>query len=305
MSPSLRRVRWSATIAGALPILAVNLAFWINVQEGLPGCFPYLDGCWSVSRAVRDGSGLWLFKLLILPAVAAMILTWWGLPARLSGPWTVRLGIAGALAALVYAGALGTEGEFYKWMRRYGVVFFFGLTGIAQLVVANRLWRTRAGRAGGGREGRDQSAADRAREHRVAVGDRIVNEPHARALELIAAKKEADLARILREWPDEGIRIMKGRWGPYATDGSRNARLPKETDPAALILEDVKELIEKAPLRGVKKKAAKKKAAKKKAAKRDAAIRLGADDGRQPQRVRDRANPPGQAAAANRITQLV
>ena len=35
-------------------------------------------------------------------------------------------------------------------MRRYGVVFFFGLTGIAQLVVANRLWRTRAGRAGGG-----------------------------------------------------------------------------------------------------------------------------------------------------------
>jgi hypothetical protein len=143
VSPSLRRVRWSATIAGALPILAVNLAFWINVQEGLPGCFPYLDGCWSVSRAVRDGSGLWLFKLLILPAVAAMILTWWGLPARLSGPWTVRLGIAGALAALVYAGALGTEGEFYKWMRRYGVVFYFGFTGIAQLLVANRLWKER------------------------------------------------------------------------------------------------------------------------------------------------------------------
>ncbi len=92
-----------------------------------------------------------------------------------------------------------------------------------------------------------------------------------RALELIAAKKEADLARILREWPDEGIRIMKGRWGPYATDGSRNARLPKETDPAALILEDVKELIEKAPLRGVKKKAAKKKAAKKKVAKKKVA----------------------------------
>jgi hypothetical protein len=130
-------------IAGALPILAVNLAFWINVQEGLPGCFPYLEGCWSVSRAVRDGPGLWLFKLLILPAVAAMILTWWCLPPRLSGPWTVRLGTAGALAALVYAAALGTEGEFYKWMRRYGVVFYFGFTGIAQLLVANRLWRER------------------------------------------------------------------------------------------------------------------------------------------------------------------
>ncbi len=92
-----------------------------------------------------------------------------------------------------------------------------------------------------------------------------------RALELIAAKKAADIARILREWPDEGIRIMKGRWGPYATDGSRNARLPKETDPAALLLEDVKELIEKAPLRGVKKKSAKKKVAKKKVAKKKVA----------------------------------
>lgn len=139
MSPSVRRARWSAIVAGALPILAVNLAFWINVQEGLPGCFPYLDGCWSVSRAVRDGPGLWLFKLLILPTVAAMILTWWWLPAALSGPWTVRLGIIGALALVIYGAALGTDGDVYQWMRRYGVVFYFGLTGIAQLLVANRL----------------------------------------------------------------------------------------------------------------------------------------------------------------------
>jgi hypothetical protein len=141
VSSSVRRACWSAIIAGALPILAVNLAFWVNVQEGLPGCFPYLDGCWSVSRAVRDGPGLWLFKLLILPTVAAMILTWWWLPAALSGPWTVRLGIAGALAALLYAAALGTDGELYRWMRRYGVVFYFGFTGIAQLLVANHLWK--------------------------------------------------------------------------------------------------------------------------------------------------------------------
>ena len=55
-----------------------------------------------------------------------------------SDPW---LGIPVSLpAVLVYAGALGTEGEFYKWMRRYGVVFYFGFTGIAQLLVANRLF---------------------------------------------------------------------------------------------------------------------------------------------------------------------
>ena len=145
MSPSARRASWSAIVAGALPIIAVNLAFWINVQEGLPGCFPYLDGCWSVSRAVRDGPGLWLFKLLVLPTVAAMVLTWWWLPARLSGPWITRLGIAGALALVIYAAALGTDGEFYRWMRRYGVVLYFGFTGIAQLMVANRLWKPGSG----------------------------------------------------------------------------------------------------------------------------------------------------------------
>jgi hypothetical protein len=141
VSRSVRRAGWSALVAGVLPILAVNLAFWINVQEGLAGCFPYLDGCWSVSRAVRDGPGLLLFKGLVLPTAVAMVLTWWWLPPTLSGTWTRRLGVIGALALLVYAAALGTDGDFYKWMRRYGVVFYFGCTGIAQLLVANRLWR--------------------------------------------------------------------------------------------------------------------------------------------------------------------
>ncbi len=149
MSRSARRACWSALVAGVLPILAVNFAFWMNTQDGLAGCFPYLDGCWSVSRAVRDGPGLLLFRGLALPTAVAMILTWWWLPSTLSGPWTRRLGIIGALALLVYAVALGTDGEFYKWMRRYGVVFYFGCTGIAQLLVANRLWKAMRGANGG------------------------------------------------------------------------------------------------------------------------------------------------------------
>ena len=149
MNRSTRRACWSALVAGVLPILAVNLAFWFNVQDGLAGCFPYIDGCWSVSRAVRDGPGLVVFKWLALPTGLAMILTWWWLPLPLSGPWTVRLGIIGAVALLIYTVALGTDGEFYKWMRRYGVVFYFGCTGIAQLLVANRLWKHRRGKNSG------------------------------------------------------------------------------------------------------------------------------------------------------------
>ncbi len=142
----MTRAAWFAVAAGALPIVAVNLAFWINVQAGLPGCFPYIDGCYSVSRGVRDGPGLWVFKAGALPAALFMALTWRDLPADLAGRWTRRLGMIGAAALVLYTIGLGTEGEFYKWMRRYGVVLFFGLTGIAQLVVANRLWRGRGDR---------------------------------------------------------------------------------------------------------------------------------------------------------------
>ena len=80
----MTRVAWFALLAGALPILAVNLAFWLNVQAGLPGCFPYLDGCYSVSRGVRDGPGLWVFKATALPAAVFMALTWWSLPDDLA-----------------------------------------------------------------------------------------------------------------------------------------------------------------------------------------------------------------------------
>ncbi len=146
----MKRTAWFSLLAGLLPIVAVNVAFWLNVQAGLPGCFPYIDGCYSVSRGVRDGPGLWVFKASALPAALLMALTWRNLPEDLAGRWARRLGLIGAAALVLYALGLGTDGEFYKWMRRYGVVFFFGLTGVAPLVVATSLWRGRAGRAGGG-----------------------------------------------------------------------------------------------------------------------------------------------------------
>jgi len=88
-----------------------------------------------------------------------------------------------------------------------------------------------------------------------------------RALEVVAAKKEADANRIIREFEDEGIQVLNGRYGPYVTDGNKNAKIPKETDPKSLTLPDCRELLANAPERGRrgKKPAAKKAAATKKA----------------------------------------
>ena len=66
------------------------------------------------------------------------------------------------------------------------------------------------------------------------------------------------------------LKLMEGRYGPYVTDGTTNATLPKSVEPAQLTLEEAAQLIDAraaaAPAKGKKKPAAKKAPAKKDAA---------------------------------------
>ena len=68
-----------------------------------------------------------------------------------------------------------------------------------------------------------------------------------RALEVVAEKKRADSEREIKVFEGEGIRILKGRYGPYVTDGKKNARVPKGTEPALIDLDEARQLIEAAP----------------------------------------------------------
>lgn len=87
----------------------------------------------------------------------------------------------------------------------------------------------------------------------VRYGDKYVSlkkedDPYSlsreRALELITEKQIADKSRELRVFEESNIRILNGKFGPYITDGTRNARLPKETDPKDLSLEAATVLLE-------------------------------------------------------------
>jgi len=96
-----------------------------------------------------------------------------------------------------------------------------------------------------------------------------------RALEIVEEKKEADRNKVVKVFDeDPEIQIHNGRWGPYLTNGSKNAKLTKEQKEAPLEIEFAvaKKLIDEAPEKrgwGKKKAAAKKKAvAKKKTAKK-------------------------------------
>jgi len=90
-----------------------------------------------------------------------------------------------------------------------------------------------------------------------------------RALEVIAEKKIADANRIIQDFPEQGIQVLNGRYGPYVTNKQKNAKIPKDQDPKALTLAQCEEMLAAAPERGArrgKKKAVTKKAATKKTA---------------------------------------
>ena len=66
------------------------------------------------------------------------------------------------------------------------------------------------------------------------------------AKELYAAKLQAEAEKNIADFGD-GIKILKGRWGPYVTDGTKNAKIAKDTDPTTISHDDAKKLLAEAP----------------------------------------------------------
>ena len=122
------------------------IAWTLSVEQQLiPACNPFIDGCASISRAARYGLANYLFRAFVLPAAVLQALTWW-----LTAVWLLRrnaitsrrawalaaIGAGAGIFLILYANFLGTEGNIYRWARRYGVVFYFGFTCIGMLLVA-------------------------------------------------------------------------------------------------------------------------------------------------------------------------
>lgn len=84
---------------------------------------------------------------------------------------------------------------------------------------------------------------------------------HEEALEVIRLKKEQEAQKIIKTFPDSEIQVLNGRYGPYITDGKKNAKIPKDKTPDALTFEECSDLIAAAPER--KKRVWKKKKAEK------------------------------------------
>ena len=87
-----------------------------------------------------------------------------------------------------------------------------------------------------------------------------------RVIELIEQKAAALDAATIRTFEGTGVRIIKGRFGPYITDGTRKANIPRNRDAAALSVFECEAYLAEAEAAKPAKKGAKKKAATKTAA---------------------------------------
>lgn len=87
-----------------------------------------------------------------------------------------------------------------------------------------------------------------------------------RVIELIEQKAAALDAATIKRFDGTGIRIIKGRFGPYITDGTRKAPIPRTRDAEKLSVFECEAYLAEAEAAKPPKKGAKKKAAAKKAA---------------------------------------
>ncbi|MDH3510872.1 MAG: hypothetical protein OER85_08425 [Gammaproteobacteria bacterium] len=142
-------IAWLALLTGLLPFCIVNLAYLGSASAGhLPWCFPYLEGCTSISSAGRYGFSYFFFKAGMIPAALVMGAFWivcrrWLLTLGDVNGRMVRamvyLGCISAVFLMLYTVFLGSKGDVYNFMRRTGVIVYFSFGYLAQLILLGRL----------------------------------------------------------------------------------------------------------------------------------------------------------------------
>lgn len=66
------------------------------------------------------------------------------------------------------------------------------------------------------------------------------------AKQLYEDKQKTEAEKNIADFGN-GIKVLKGRYGPYITDGKKNAKIPKDKNPEKLTEAEVKDVLEKAP----------------------------------------------------------
>lgn len=63
------------------------------------------------------------------------------------------------------------------------------------------------------------------------------------AIQRILDKRESDAKKLILDFPEEGIQVLQGRWGPFIKQGKENYRIPKGEDATQLSLDTILSII--------------------------------------------------------------
>lgn len=82
------------------------------------------------------------------------------------------------------------------------------------------------------------------------------------AIALIEAKRKADSEKFIKSFEEDSeLQILNGRFGPYISYQKKNFKIPKDTEPASLSLEDCMKIVNEPAKPAARKRAATKKKA--------------------------------------------
>ena len=140
------RLNFVPLVVALLPFTAIHVCYLIAAYMGhVPWCNPYLESCTSISATGRQSPEAHLFRATIIPSAILMMVYWvlvqaWlkTLTDRMVIARRVMLGfgLVASLGLIIYATVLGEIGSGYTLQRRIGVRLFYGLTVLAQLLMA-------------------------------------------------------------------------------------------------------------------------------------------------------------------------
>lgn len=139
-------LRYTPIAVWLLCWLTFAVSYSVSISEGFVElCFPYIEGCTSISKTGRYGTSYFVFKALMMPAATLMIVYW-----LLVGEWlkamkgrsefidktAVTLGALSGVFLVVYTTFLGSEGELYRALRQYGTNLSFLFSFVAHVILA-------------------------------------------------------------------------------------------------------------------------------------------------------------------------
>jgi DNA topoisomerase-1 len=66
-------------------------------------------------------------------------------------------------------------------------------------------------------------------------------------IQRIVDKRDEDAKKLILDFPEHGVQVLNGRWGPFIKHGKDNYKIPKTEDAEALTIETILEIMKTPP----------------------------------------------------------